>query len=66
MKIRDFIQRGREIYIPCHGDHHGIVSAARRVLLDLYDPEMEHTELRGDKPKLAPPRLFRCPLAHEM
>ena len=28
MKIRDFIERGRELYVQCHGHHPGIVSAS--------------------------------------
>ena len=43
MKIRDLIQRGRELYVQCHGHHPGIVSAPRRVPLDLsqFDPDTD-------------------------
>jgi hypothetical protein len=49
MKIRDFIERGRELYVQCHGHHPGIVSASRRVPLDLskFDPDLDIEEVKG-------------------
>ncbi len=48
MKIRDFIERGRELYAVCHGPH-GPLAGLRRIALDLsqFDPEMDYNELRG-------------------
>lgn len=51
MKIKDFIARGRALYVICHNDHpmepwpHGI----RQVALDLskFDPELDYHALRG-------------------
>ena len=58
MKIRDFIQLGRELYVQCPGGHPGIVSAIRRVPLDLsqFDPDMDHEELK---------RKLRCSVCGE-
>ena len=50
MKIKEFIKRGRELYVICPNPHptepwpHG----QRQVALDLsqLDPEMDHTEVR--------------------
>ena len=49
MKIRDFIQRGRELYVQCHGRHPGIISAPRRVPLELsqFDPDLDVEDLKG-------------------
>ena len=49
MKIRDFIQRGRELYACCPGRHdNGALASPRRVAIDLakLDPEMTIDELR--------------------
>ena len=54
MKIRDFIQRGRELYAQCHGPHPGNpvrgegIAFPRRVTIDLsrFDPEITIDELR--------------------
>ena len=54
MKIRDFIQRGRELYACCPGPHPGDpvrgegIVFQRRVALDLsqFDPEMTIDELK--------------------
>jgi hypothetical protein len=35
MKIKDFIERGRELYAICHGNH------------GEFDPQMDDRELRG-------------------
>ena len=50
MKIRDFIQRGRELYVQCPGPHDdSLMPSTRRVPVDLskFDPEMDHEELKG-------------------
>jgi hypothetical protein len=50
MKIRDFIQRGRELYACCPGPHDDSgLPTMRRVPIDLskFDPEMDHEELKG-------------------
>ena len=50
MKIRDFIQRGRELYVQCPGPHDDSgLPSTRRVPLDLllFDPDMDHNDLRG-------------------
>ena len=50
MKIRAFIERGRELYACCPGPHDDTgLPTTRRVPLDLsqFDPEMDHSELRG-------------------
>jgi hypothetical protein len=50
MKIRDFIQRGRELYVQCPGPHDNSgLPSMRRVPLDLsqFDPDMDHEELKG-------------------
>ena len=50
MKIRDFIQRGRELYAQCPGPHDNSgLPSMRRVPLDLsqFDPDMDYNELRG-------------------
>jgi hypothetical protein len=49
MKIRAFIERGRELYVQCPGPHPGLIVSNRRVPLDVskFDPEFDHTELRG-------------------
>ena len=50
MKIRDFIQRGRELYVQCPGPHPGMgIISTRRVPLDLsqFDLNMDHNDLRG-------------------
>ncbi len=49
MKIKDFIQRGRELYAACPGPHPGVSAmSTRRVAVDLakLDPEMTIDELR--------------------
>ena len=48
MKIRDFIQRARELYAICHGNH-GQLTGRRAVAIDLsqFDPEMDHNDLKG-------------------
>ena len=51
MKIKEFIERGRELYVICPNDHptepwpHG----QRQVALDLskLDPDMDYRDLRG-------------------
>jgi hypothetical protein len=47
-KVRDFIERGRELYAQCPGPHSGI-SGARRIPIDLskLDPEMTLEELKA-------------------
>jgi hypothetical protein len=50
MKIRAFIERGRELYACCPGPHDDSgLPTTRRVAIDLsqFDPEIDHTELRG-------------------
>ena len=50
MKIRDLIQRGRELYVQCPGPHDNSgLPSTRRVPLDLskVDPDMDHEELKG-------------------
>ena len=50
MKIRDFIQRGRQLYVQCPGPHLGMgIISTRRVPLDLsqFDPDMDHNDLHG-------------------
>lgn len=48
MKIREFIERGRELYAICHGNHGDFVGR-RSVAIDLsqFNPEMDYRELRG-------------------
>ena len=50
MKIRDFIQRGRELYVQCPGPHDNSgLPSMRRVPLDLskFDPDLDIEELKG-------------------
>ena len=59
MKIRDFIQRGRELYVQCPGPHDDSgLPIMRRVPLDLsqFDPDMDHEELK---------RKLRCSVCGE-
>ncbi len=48
MRIREFIDRGRELYAVCHGPH-GHLAGARRIALHLsqFDRDMDHSESRG-------------------
>ena len=50
MKIRDFIQRGRELYVQCPGPHDNSgLPSMRRVPLDLskFDPDLDIEDLKG-------------------
>jgi hypothetical protein len=50
MKIRDFIQRGRELYVQCPGPHDNSgLPSMRRVPLDLsqFDPDTDIEDLKG-------------------
>ena len=50
MKIKDFIQRGRELYACCPGPHDDSgLPTTRRVALDLsrFDPDTDIEELKG-------------------
>ena len=52
--IRDFLKRGRELYLQCSGPHPGGpvrgegIAFTRRVPIDLslFDPDLDHTDLK--------------------
>jgi hypothetical protein len=52
MKIRNFLERGRELYAVCHGQHPSPrtgLSSTRRIAIDVskLDSDMDHQDLRG-------------------